>query len=533
MPKKEPNTRAKRKTKTPAYFDDYQTELQPKRRKLKQVDNSTTIKGQGGFKKHKSVILEQSFFSKAKKSKNSSMTTWRKTIETLGIDNMTVTDYIPSDIDKSGLVSVKSVNLLKKHGGRGLFAATDIAEGTCIGIYTGEVYSTISEFDEYLEANPEADNSYAMAIGGRMVDAAQKGNFTRYINFSDSRDSVEFVEGKLMGHKVVKVRATRDIKKGEQLLVNYNTYEERASKLYYFLNPGDGWQSASELYETHSAQYELLKMPFGTNLFRLKKNTNIYATSIGKAILEGNAIADKEEMPDTTSINLPFLKSNSSKGILDFDEADAFTPLMMACYLGQLENVRWLIDHGADLSQQQNHSGNCPLFFALEGYAETDSTASYLKIIQRLITSEANIFAHDRADKTFLHKAVSVLSTKDFKTIMTLMAKQEHIEFSDLFSYIDENDFDIFTCCLENKSFDKAKILLDMFPDYFNETSQGKESTLLLEKAFKKAIKDYDEDDNEALLKLLSNKKYKVPESFLEELTPSEDEYYSDGSLNP
>ncbi|MCL9683700.1 Dot/Icm T4SS effector AnkI/LegAS4 [Legionella maioricensis] len=538
MPKQSERTKPIRTRKAPAFLKDYETNF-PIKKALQNTVKTVSSKATSSVKfkktqgRKKSVIVPQSFFSlpKVRKvSKNDSVTNWARIVRELGIDNMETKDYIPSDLDKSGWVSVKSVNLLSKHGGRGLFAEQDIPAGTCIGVYTGEVYSSQQEFNEYLATHIGTDNSYAMSIGGRVIDAAKKGNFTRYINFSDSQDNVEFVEGIFNGHKVVKVKTTKEISKGQQLLVNYNTYDERASKLYYFLNPCDGWQSAAELYEEHSVLYQLIKTPFSSNLFKLRKNCNLYVTSMGKAILEGKIISGKEELPDAESVNLPFLKSNSTKAVLGFDVADAFTPLMLACYLGQLENVELLIGLNANIDQQQNHSGNCALFFALEGYAAaSDSTTPFLKIMQLLIKKQANIFVHDRADRTFLHSAVSVLSDKDFKTIMILIKKQGHIDFAHLFDYVDEDDCDIFMSCLKDKSFVKTRILLDLFPTYFKENS-SRQKKLFCNVAYKKAIEDYDEGEKAILLKLLGNKKYTVPSAFLEALAPEEENDYSDES---
>lgn len=184
-------------------------------------------------------------------------------IERIGIDNMTPKEYIPTAHDNSHLVSVKEVNLLKKMHGRGLFANENIPEGTCLGLYTGLEYS-IEEFKEYLSQDPEADNSYAMTIGRTIVDARERGNFTRYINFSDSQANVEFVEGTINRQKVVKVIATSNIQAGQQILVDYNTYDQRASKDYYFLNPYDGWEPADEVYQSNEERYSKFKIPFKT-----------------------------------------------------------------------------------------------------------------------------------------------------------------------------------------------------------------------------------------------------------------------------
>lgn len=465
-----------------------------------------------------------------KESRKSSIK--KKFLSDLGIDNMKPMDYISSALDQTDLVVVGSIDLLKKQEGRGLFATKNIPAGTCIGIYTGVVFDSQKEFELYFEENSDANNAYTMDVGTKVVDAADQGNFTRYINFSDSQFNTIFVEGTHNRSKVAKVITTKDIFEGEQFLIDYNQYCEDFSQKYFFLNPEDGQNSAKEVQEIYSEHYTLMKMNIDIEAVQLKKNDHLYATSIGNVILQNGSLSQLDEMPDLATADLPFLKTNKVKVILDFDEVDNFTPLMLACYAGQLENVAWLLQHKVNVNRQQHHSGKCPLFLALEGYANAaiDDKAIFVKIITLLINNKANILVHDRADMTFLHKAISVLSTKDFKTILTLIQKQEHIVFSDLFTYIDENDLDILLHCFKNKSFDKAKILLDLFPSYFIESSKNKEQKLFCKEEYKNAIKDYDEEDREVLLKLLSNKNYKVPSELLEELAPGVEEYYSDNN---
>jgi len=509
MPKTSKEKRGSRLKSTPSKFDDFETNLP--RRSLK-------------HKRHDTVIARQSMFAvpgiKKAKMKMGDARQLKKTLKAIGIDNMLGEHYFPSAIDKDDLVFVNPVTLLRKHEGRGLFATKDIPAGTCLGVYTGELYPSPQAFEEYLAQNPSADNSYAMAIGGNIIDAAEKGNFTRYINFSDSQDNVEFVEGKLNYTRVVKVFTTKDIQAGQQFLINYNTYNEADSKYYYFLNPSDGAQSASEMYEEYSSHYQLMTISFDMPLFNLKRNNKLYLTSVGKAILDNELLSDVVDMPDESHINLPFLKTKPGKIILNFDEADAFTPLMMACYLRQFANVKWLIEHHANIDQQQNHSSNCPLFFALEGYSEeTEEKAAYVKIMNYLIVNQANVTTHDRADKTFLHKAITVLSDKDFKSIINLLKKQEHIVLSHLFTFVDENDFDVVLTCFNNKDLEKAKILLDAFPEYFMEyKGKNKNAKVFGTESFKKAIQYYSDSEKEYLLTFLSNKKYRVPATLLEDI---------------
>jgi hypothetical protein len=536
-----------RNKSVPSKFDDFETNFSGVSTKSGSSKKGASTSPTSKKRVHESNVAKHSFFSMSpvkktniKSNKNPALDV-AKLMRTMGIDNMARKDYIPSPLDQTHLVAIKPVDLLKKHGGRGGFAKEDILAGTCIGIYTGDIFLSKGGFETFLTMNPKCDDSYAMCLGETIVDAARKGNFTRYFNFSDTQDNLTFVERMHNHQKVVKVITNKFVKAGQQLLINYNTYEERASKVYYFLNPEDGDQSATELYKENISQYNLKKLSSGIPKLKLKKNDKILLTTVGRAVLDGKQLSQLEVEPDSCDINLPFLKANSAGQILDFDEADAFDPLMLACYKGQLENVKWLINHKANVDRQQNHSGNCPLFFALVGYegAKDKDKPAYLNIIKELIENEANVYVHDRADRTFLHIAISVLSTADFKKTLTLLNKQDHINFNNLFTYIDENDHDVVMYCLKNKCVDKAKILLESYPEFFtvnfrNGNKKQSESNLEL---FQKIIEDYTQEEKEALLKVLNNKKLNVPMELLVELgfptkevSSDDEDTYMDGN---
>lgn len=439
------------------------------------------------------LFLTKSERTASIKDKRKHIAKIRKAIEKLAIDNMNTEDYVPSSLDHIDMVSVKPVNLLNDSGGRGLFALEDIPKGTCIGIYTGEIYSTIKQFKSYLESNADADNSYAMTIAGRIVDAARKGNFTRYINFSDSQDNAAFEEGILAGRKVVKVVATKEIKAGQQFLINYNTYEEQASKVYFFLNPNDGALSAREVYELNQECYELQSMRFDVPVLNLSVNQQVLFTQAAVAVFGNVLLSNVNNLP-LNSIDLPILTMNIDQEICDFAMADVFTPLMAASYFGQVQNVLWLIEHGANIDQQQNQSGNCPLFLALEGYSIADQDKThYFELLNLLIEKGVSLAVHDRADRTFLHKAITVLSDEHFSAIINKLNQQNSSKFKELFTFIDENNLDIVTYCLKYKSFSKLHQLLIIYPEFFNDNYEGlnKEQNLLNINGFKLAIQDY------------------------------------------
>lgn len=511
----------KRTRRVPKKLSDYQLSSKIA---ISEMQTKTFKNGKRNFS---SQVGMQTFFSSPKRSKANKFKgkTDKRAINIdlilrkIGIDNMIADEYIPSPIDLSDSVAVKVVDLLKEMGGRGLFANQDIEKGTCIGVYTGEEYASKAEFERYLTLNPTADNSYAMNIGRRIIDAATKGNFTRYINFSDSQDNVEFQERVRNGRKVVEVIALKNIRQGQQILVNYNTYNENASKLYYFLNPGDGWLSASECYEQNKTSYKLFVMRDEGEALQIKKNDNFFINRIVSTVFANQSLSSLMDV-SPSEIDLPILKVNSRSQVLDFKDSDTFTALMIACYLGQLNNVNWLIIQGANVNQQQNHTGNCPLFFALSGYCSgIANTSNYLDIITSLIRSGANPRVHDRSDKSFLHKAIESLSNKDFKTVIDAIKEKSPLQFDELYGYIDENDFDIVQYALKAKQLDKVRCLLEANSGYLS-LYRGKRSSRHREEIalFKVAIQDYDPFELNVLYKMLGEEGMGLPESFLERM---------------
>ncbi len=427
------------------------------------------------------------------------------TMHALGISNMDVADYLPSPLDKPLLCAVRPVNLLKAFGGYGLYATGDIPAGTCIGEYTGREFS-MDEFERYLQTEPGANPSYAMDMEHKIVDARVAGNFTRFINFSDSQANVEFREARRGHKKVVTVVTTKPIHSGEQFLVDYNKYDEHASKDYYFLNPQDGWQSTWEMYEEHIDCYKRVRHSVVLDCFHITKEDKLYSTQVGMLVFAGMLLDDSVE-EHAGEVNLPYLKIDGHRRILDACEMDLFTPLMVACFLGQVANVQWLIEHGACIDQQQNHSGNCPLFFALEGYRHHESMRpAFMEIIRLLILHKANATVHDRADLTFLHKAVSVLTADDFASVVQGLLDQSHSNFINLYEYLDDQDNDIILYCLKHHYFEQLGLLLRVYPTYFEDSyiKADEENQAFHTQQFKTIIETYSETEKEDFLEFLT-----------------------------
>ncbi|WP_454782484.1 Dot/Icm T4SS effector AnkI/LegAS4 [Legionella sp. WA2022007384] len=478
-------------------------------------------------------IHESSFFSKKWKKEADNLRILKKLIQSLGIENMSAENYIPSTVDQPELVQVMPVNLLKEFGGQGLYTQIDIPVGTCLGEYTGELYPTTTSFKKYVEETLGADWSYAMTLGYKVIDGKDKGNFTRYINFSDAQANVEFREDVINGIKCVKVITTKDIPKGKQLLVDYNCYDERASKEFFFLSPEDSWRSSQEVLDLKASAYRFYIMQTALPLLKLKEKDGLYVTKIGEAIFSGKQLPLDQKKVIQDDINLPFLKTDLKGKVLDFNQTDSFTALMLASYLGQVENVKWLVTNHANIDQQQNHSGNCALFFALSGYEASETIKQqqvYMDVLCFLIESQANIFVHDREDKTFLHKAIDTLSLRDFKVLMGHIVGQKQFNPEEVLDYIDKNDQDIFVYCLANRDFEKASVLLGLCSDYFR-TDYFNYGSKYEEKIGKdlliKLINEFDQDEKGALLTLLTSPKLKLDVDFIDSLNLSKEKKLS------
>lgn len=438
-----------------------------------------------------------------------------KIMEKLGIDNMAPQDYIPSSLDKNDLVYVSPVDVLKGFHGRGLFAKKDIPAGTCIGAYTGRVFNSQKEYAKYLKENPEQNNSYAMTLGKKIVDASIMGNQTRYANYSDTQDNASYQPRMIRRKRVAAIVTTKLIPKGQPVLVDYNL---SSPPNYRFLNPEDKSCSAQEKFRKKSKDYELLPVEQKIESLSIEAGEYLYASSVGKLVFKNKSLPKKLK----SAADRLFLRTNSQQEILDFDKADTFTPLMFACYLGHFGNVQTLVKHQTNVNRQQHDSGKCPLFFALEGYAantNTNKRKNYLQIMTHLINNKANIFAHDRKQMTFIHKAISTLSTKDFKTLVRFLNKNYKKDFTSSFHYINEDNFDIVLYCLSIKSLDKAEILLELHPQSFKENCirQSKNYVALYCETLQKATEHYDESERKRLLELLQY--YDAPAVLIETLT--------------
>jgi uncharacterized protein len=101
--------------------------------------------------------------------------------------------------------------------GRGVFALADIATGTLILEYKGKLVSWRSAQRAYARSDAEQGHTFFFGLDdGRVIDGAQGGNSSRWLNHSCAPNC----EAEQDGERVF-IRTIRPIGKGTELCIDY------------------------------------------------------------------------------------------------------------------------------------------------------------------------------------------------------------------------------------------------------------------------------------------------------------------------
>lgn len=384
-------------------------------------------------------------------------------------------EYLSSSMDRPELVFVKKIKWLE---GYGLFAAQKIQKGTIIGEYTGEILK-----------KPDPNSHYGMDfINNTWIDATKKGNLVRFANFSEYQFNAQFIKTiNLNEHfkKVVVLESTVDIEPNQQILVNYGVDNTDDQNTYKFLHPDDTWQFA-ETYVTFNKGISLNKVFSCTQHFphlKLFLNDTLYTNQIGLSILEARQLTDNSST-FTYQINDRFFKCTVEEQRQQFDDTFYLNSLMIACYLGQLNNVQWLIDHGADINRQQIVSGKSSLFFPVQGFTDGQcSEKNCIKIIEFLIQNHANILIQDNKSQIFLFDVLKHLSEEAIEQVITLLLKvkikNKQITLDVLNDYVNKQNDDLIIYIIKKKKFHCLKLFLELSPHYLTKNIRIEETNQL------------------------------------------------------
>ena len=115
--------------------------------------------------------------------------------------------------------------------GQGAFAAADISEGHRIGVYEGRRYSA----RQVARRNWDTGLTYVFGLSdGSVVDAKDGGNATRHLNHSCSPNCVAYEEASPAGQLLIVFYALRDVRRGEELFLDYSLAVDDSEDLRRF-----------------------------------------------------------------------------------------------------------------------------------------------------------------------------------------------------------------------------------------------------------------------------------------------------------
>ena len=426
--------------------------------------------------------------------------------------------YKASHKDQPQLACVKEVNALSDpSSGRkfyGLYATTTVPAGTIIGTYTGNIVSN--------DVGEKSD--YGMELSdGTICDAKETGNLTRFVNFSESDDNCEFVDPNGENDTLlIDLLTKKDVLPGQQYLVNYNVENN-----FYALHPDHNWKSATECLNENKNRYNCCEINNDYKSFNLKNGDSIYVTLLGTTILEEKKLSTQNIIPG--DVNLQFYKKNNeTNDPVNFNQFDTFSALMLACYLGQLENVKFLLTSSVDINRRQLKSKRSAIFFALlgvkNGVCEKEQCTEILKTI--LSSGEVKLNLQDKKCNTFLHYAIKYLDAEQLSSILNIIDKKYRMSnLKQLYNFVNKTNDDLFLFAIQIKAIDKVRLLLTYFPTYIKKNvcltkkSNNKSTTYCDSSAIKGLLAVYNLDEMKSLKKIF--KDYGASHELLAELFSS------------
>jgi hypothetical protein len=127
-------------------------------------------------------------------------------------------------------VQVKRSNI--PNGGKGLFATKDFQKKDVIGQYAGEMLTV--EQNVVRHGGSKTDhNAYGLQVGNTIIDSSCKRGLMSLANGSKSKKSsnAKFMNKLLAGGKA-NVRATKTIRKGDEIIIHYGSGYFKSAKYH-------------------------------------------------------------------------------------------------------------------------------------------------------------------------------------------------------------------------------------------------------------------------------------------------------------
>lgn len=358
-------------------------------------------------------------------------------------------------------VKVAQIAVLGKQG-LGVIATQDIIlkknqKTKNLGIYWGK-----------LLREGEENSAYVFVVSKYEVDALRYGNWTRFVNHSKCNFNVIACQKTCVVGKVrlpyMVYALTKNVKAGEQLLVDYGPEYDFDKKHQLFLNPSNGSVPMAILFRLNKNQYSPIRgkllmicrelMPNHDHFFGPTPYLDTQRLSLTR---------HKKQFFQDVSIDSAILAADKRGNILADALQSGITVAMLAAYMGNYSALQTLIKvFHANIEQQNLHNGYTTLFYAILSRA-------HLRIKKRMVTFllslHVTLSTQDIDGLTILHLTVA---QKDLSLLKLFFSnKKIQSEVMESLDLLDRENRCPITYAISIGEIKLAKYLLNTFREYY------------------------------------------------------------------
>jgi hypothetical protein len=362
----------------------------------------------------------------------------------------------------------------------GVFADRDfnIHGELCLGEYIGEIVDTEST------KNKSFDADYAFDLGnGTTIDAKYYRSWPAMVNATSSYESSNVMAKSIDGR--VYYFLIRPVKKGEQLLIYYG--DDYTFKHKKFLNPNDNWEESEDKFQKYASYYASRETTDRTFLDLFELKTNRFA------------IPEVDFRHRHVNVDIPILAYQTNEKLYPQRQQENITLLMLACWQGNIENVRQLLIQSANPYQQTNIHGYSALhLLVLSPHVELKQKQEIIDLMLSYAGQALKLQNHQ--DETILHLAIK---THQVALVGYILEKNRHItryglHNKSILDYLNHDNHDAFMLALTSL---KPDIVREILPYVREEDLQYTlENQTILSDAFERLKQEHSSQNIQAFI---------------------------------